>query len=106
MSGGGSSAALAACRAGMPASTKNGAARSSCWAWAMWTRAAFGHEWREELLSLARSAEPLAGARSLLQQLRIVRRPALAEEVVEEVGLEKEGAPTEVTRKRTLYLHQ
>jgi cardiolipin synthase A/B len=42
---------------------------------ALWTRAAFGHEWREELLSLARSAEPLAGARSLLQQLRIVRRP-------------------------------
>ncbi len=42
---------------------------------AMWTRAAFGHEWREELLSLARSAEPLAGARSLLQQLRIMPRP-------------------------------
>jgi cardiolipin synthase A/B len=46
---------------------------------AMWTRAAFGHEWREELLSLARSAEPLAGARSLLQQLRIVRRPGAVE---------------------------
>ncbi len=42
---------------------------------AMWTRAAFGHEWREELISLARSAEPLSGARSLLQQLRIVPRP-------------------------------
>jgi cardiolipin synthase len=42
---------------------------------AMWTRAAFGHEWREELVSLARSAEPLAGARSLLQQLRILPRP-------------------------------
>ncbi len=41
---------------------------------AMWTRAAFGHEWREELMSLARSAEPLSGARSLLQQLRIVPR--------------------------------
>jgi cardiolipin synthase A/B len=45
---------------------------------AMWTRAAFGHEWREELLSLARSAEPLAGARSLLQQLRIVPRAGTA----------------------------
>jgi cardiolipin synthase len=45
---------------------------------ALWTRAAFGHEWREELLSLARSAEPLAGARTLLQQLRIVRRPTSA----------------------------
>jgi cardiolipin synthase A/B len=42
---------------------------------AMWTRAAFGHEWREELISLARSAEPLSGARTLLQQLRIVPRP-------------------------------
>ncbi len=42
---------------------------------AMWTRAAFGHEWREELMSLARSAEPLSGARTLLQQLRIVPRP-------------------------------
>jgi len=42
---------------------------------AMWTRAAFGHEWREELLSLARSAEPLSGARALLRQLRIVPRP-------------------------------
>jgi cardiolipin synthase len=53
---------------------------------AMWTRAAFGHEWREELLSLARSAEPLAGARSLLQQLRIVRRPgAVVGATVEEV---------------------
>lgn len=43
---------------------------------AMWTRAAFGQEWREELLALARSGEPLAGARALLQQLRILPRPA------------------------------
>ena len=43
---------------------------------AMWTRAAFGQEWREELLALARSGEPLAGARVLLQQLRILPRPA------------------------------
>jgi cardiolipin synthase A/B len=53
---------------------------------AMWTRAAFGHEWREELMSLARSAEPLSGARSLLQQLRIVPRPsAPAAEVLQPV---------------------
>jgi len=39
---------------------------------AMWTRAAFGQEWREELLALARSAEPVAGARALLQRLRIL----------------------------------
>ena len=43
---------------------------------AMWTRAAFGQEWREELVALARSAEPLTGARTLLQQLRILPRPA------------------------------
>ena len=53
---------------------------------AMWTRAAFGREWREELMSLARSAEPLSGARSLLQQLRIVPRPsAPAAEVLQPV---------------------
>ncbi|MDH5331955.1 MAG: cardiolipin synthase ClsB [Aquincola sp.] len=43
---------------------------------AMWTRAAFGQEWREELAALARSAEPVANARALLQQLRILPRPA------------------------------
>jgi cardiolipin synthase len=41
---------------------------------AMWTRAAFGREWLEELTSLARSAEPLAGARKLLRQLRMTPR--------------------------------
>lgn len=39
---------------------------------AMWTRAAFGHDWRAEVMSLARSAEPLRGARLLLGQLRIL----------------------------------
>jgi cardiolipin synthase len=39
---------------------------------AMWTRAAFGQEWREELIALARSAEPMAGARALLQRMRIL----------------------------------
>jgi cardiolipin synthase A/B len=43
---------------------------------AMWTRAAFGQEWREELLALARSAEPVAGARALLLRLRIWKRGA------------------------------
>lgn len=38
---------------------------------AMWTRAAFGHDWAEEVRTLARSAEPLAGARALLRRLRI-----------------------------------
>ena len=39
---------------------------------AMWTRAAFGHDWRDEVRSLARSSEPLHTARRLLQQLRIL----------------------------------
>ncbi len=38
---------------------------------AMWTRAAFGHDWREEVKALARSAQPVLRARSLLQRLRI-----------------------------------
>jgi cardiolipin synthase A/B len=45
---------------------------------AMWTRAAFGHEWREELLALARSNEPVSGARALMQRLRILPRGAEA----------------------------
>ena len=38
---------------------------------AMWTRAAFGRDWRDEVLALARSAEPIARARSLMQRLRL-----------------------------------
>jgi cardiolipin synthase A/B len=38
---------------------------------AMWTRAAFGHDWRDEVFALARSAEPIARARSLMQSLRV-----------------------------------
>lgn len=49
---------------------------------AMWTRAAFGQEWREELLALARSGEPMAGARALLQRLRILP-PGAADEAAE-----------------------
>ena len=41
---------------------------------AMWTRAAFGQEWREELMNLVRSAEPVAGTRALMQRLRILPR--------------------------------
>jgi cardiolipin synthase A/B len=40
----------------------------------MWTRAAFGQEWRDELLALARSASPVAEARTLLYSLRLLRR--------------------------------
>ena len=50
---------------------------------AMWTRAAFGHDWRDEVLALARSAEPVARAKQLMRALRITGAPA--ETAVEEV---------------------
>ena len=39
---------------------------------AMWTRAAFGQDWRAEVTSMVRSAEPVARARRLLGRLRIM----------------------------------
>jgi cardiolipin synthase len=41
---------------------------------AMWTRAAFGHDWRYELRALARSAEPMTQARELMRRMRILPR--------------------------------
>jgi cardiolipin synthase len=38
---------------------------------AMWSRAAFGHDWREEVRLLARSARPVQTAKRLLRRLRI-----------------------------------
>jgi len=39
---------------------------------AVWSRAALGADWREEVRALARSAQPLARARRVLQRLRLV----------------------------------
>jgi cardiolipin synthase A/B len=39
---------------------------------AVWSRAAMGTEWAEEMVALARSAQPLARARRVLQRLRLV----------------------------------
>ena len=39
---------------------------------AMWSRAALGADWRDEVLQLARSAEPLARARRVLARLRVL----------------------------------
>ncbi|HEU5296532.1 MAG TPA: cardiolipin synthase ClsB [Burkholderiaceae bacterium] len=39
---------------------------------AVWSRAALGADWREEVKALARSAQPLARARRALQRLRLV----------------------------------
>jgi cardiolipin synthase A/B len=38
---------------------------------AMWTRAAFGHDWRDEVVAMARSNQPLDRVRSLLHRVRI-----------------------------------
>ncbi len=42
---------------------------------AMWSRAALGADWREEVLNLARGAEPLARARRVLARLRLQPPP-------------------------------
>jgi cardiolipin synthase len=39
---------------------------------AVWSRAALGSDWREEVVALARSAQPIARARRVLQRLRLV----------------------------------
>lgn len=39
---------------------------------ALWSRAALGADWREEVVALARSADPMVRARRVLQRLRIV----------------------------------
>jgi cardiolipin synthase len=40
---------------------------------AMWSRAWFGRDWRDEIRALARSAKPVARARRLLRRLRAAR---------------------------------
>jgi cardiolipin synthase len=45
---------------------------------AVWTRAAMGADWREEVVSLARSAQPVARMRRVLQRLRMVPPADLA----------------------------
>lgn len=39
---------------------------------AVWSRAAFGHDWRREILALMRSSEPLQNARRLMRQMRVL----------------------------------
>ena len=41
---------------------------------AMWTRAAFGRDWRDEIRDIARSGQPMVRARRLLRRLRIAMR--------------------------------
>jgi cardiolipin synthase len=43
---------------------------------AMWSRAVFGRDWRDEVLQIARSGEPMAGARRLRARVRLSMRPA------------------------------
>ena len=46
---------------------------------AIWTRAMLGRVWRDELVSLARSAQPMARARRLATRLRLVRPHRMAQ---------------------------
>ncbi|HWH74677.1 MAG TPA: cardiolipin synthase ClsB [Methylibium sp.] len=43
---------------------------------AMWSRAAFGRDWRDEVRGIARSRRPLVRARRLLERMRLSMRPA------------------------------
>lgn len=49
---------------------------------AMFTRARLGAAWRDEMLHLIRGAEPLAGARNLLQRMRILSPSSAGDEDV------------------------
>lgn len=40
---------------------------------AMWTRAWFGHDWRDEVREIAKSGEPIKQAKRLLRSLRLAR---------------------------------
>jgi len=40
---------------------------------AIWSRAEFGHDWRDEVMALARSAQPFARARRIARRLRLSR---------------------------------
>jgi cardiolipin synthase len=42
---------------------------------AVWTRAAMGADWKEEVMSLAKSAQPMARMRRVMQRLRMVAPP-------------------------------
>jgi len=46
---------------------------------AMWTRASLGHEWRDEVVALAKSAAPITRARLLMRRLRVSTGPKPAE---------------------------
>jgi cardiolipin synthase len=47
---------------------------------AMWSRAAFGRDWRHEVLALVRAPRPLIQMRALLRQLRLTRRASRLDE--------------------------
>ena len=52
---------------------------------AMWTRAAFGHDWMAQVADLARSARPVVSAKRLLQKLRIKPKPSSLTDAAEDL---------------------
>lgn len=59
---------------------------------AMWTRAAFGRDWRDEVRDMARSGRPLKRAQRLLRRLRIAVRPPPP---ADDAGLPGDGEPVQ-----------
>ena len=51
---------------------------------ALWSRAALGADWREELVQVVRSAEPLARAKRIFSRLRMPRSPESPPDVAAE----------------------
>ena len=59
---------------------------------AMWTRAAFGRDWRDEVRQIARSSRPVQRARRLLRRLRMSQRKP------------RNGGPQPLPRVRAAFL--
>lgn len=54
---------------------------------AMWTRAVFGRDWREEMRDIARSGRPVQRARRLIRRMRLALKPGAIERVPGEAPL-------------------
>lgn len=68
----------------------------------MWTRAAFGQEWSDELRAIARSGAAIENARSLLASLRLLRRNTLADAVPREPMLAAFVARDNLRQRRAI----
>ena len=72
---------------------------------ALWSRAALGADWRDELAQLAGGAEPLARARRLLARLRVLPRPAELAAVASAVPVQVAFVVRDNLRRRRAIEH-